>query len=72
MRVTSGKVVDGRIEVPGEDLTEGTIVTVLAPENEETFRLGPEEEAELLASIEEADRGETVPAEEVLRKISAR
>lgn len=72
MRVTSGTVVDGRIEVPGEELTEGTTVTVLAPENDETFRLGPKEEAELLASIEEADRGDTVPAETVLRNISAR
>ena len=34
--------------------------------------LTPEEEAELLLSIAEADRGETIPAEEVLAKLARR
>jgi len=66
MRVTTGKVVEGKVVVEGLPLEEKTIVTVLARESEETFRLTPEEEAELLLSIEEADRGETFSAEEVL------
>ena len=69
MRVTTGKVVEGKVVVEGPPLEEGAVVTVLARESEETFRLSPEEEAELLLSIGEADRGETVSLEEVLAKL---
>ena len=71
MRVTTGKVVEGKVVVEGPPLEEGAVVTVLARESEETFRLSPEEEAELLLSIGEADRGETVSLEEVLAKLPA-
>jgi len=69
MRVTTGKVVEGKVVVEGPPLEEGAVVTVLARESEETFRLSPEEEAELLLAIGEADRGETVSLEEVLGKL---
>lgn len=69
MRITSGKVVSGHIEVEGEPFPEGTIVTVLAREEDETFELDPAAEAELLESIAEADRGELIPAEQVLRML---
>ena len=52
MRVTTGRVVNGKIEVPGEEFAEGMVVTILAPEDRGTFTLGPEAEAALLASIE--------------------
>jgi len=39
----------------------------LSHEGGETFTLNPAAEAELLDSMAEGDRGETVPAEEVLR-----
>ncbi len=69
MRVTTGRVVNGRIEVPDEELTEGMFVTILAPEGHESFTLGPEAEAALLASIDEADRGEVVSGEELLKEL---
>lgn len=69
MRVTTGKVVNGKIEVPGEEFPEGLVVTILAPEDRETFTLGPEAEAALLASIEEADRGELISEEELWREL---
>ena len=47
MRVTTGRVVNGKIEVPDEELTEGMVVTILAPEGRGTFTLGPEAEAAL-------------------------
>ena len=53
-------------------LEEGSFVTVLAREAGGTFELTPEEEAELLLSIGEADRGETVPGEEVLESLPRR
>jgi hypothetical protein len=67
MRVTTGRVVNGRIEVPGEEFAEGTVVTILTPDDGGAFTLGPEAESALLASIEEADRGEVIPGEELLR-----
>ena len=69
MRVTTGTVVNGRIEVPGEALPEGMVVTILSPDDRETFRLGPEAEAALLASIDAADRGEVIAGEELLREL---
>jgi hypothetical protein len=67
MRVTSGKVVAGRVVVEGEPLPDGSIVTVLARDVDESFELDATAEAELLLSLAEADRGELIPAEEVLR-----
>jgi hypothetical protein len=69
MRVTTGTVVNGKIEIPGESFAEGTTVTILAREDRESFTLGPEAEAELLESIAEADRGEFISGDELLREL---
>ena len=70
MTIVPGKVVGGRVEVEDFELPEGAEVTVYLPgEEEEDFELTPEQLAELDESIAEADRGEVVPAEEVLREI---
>lgn len=66
MRISTGKVIEGKVVVEGLPLEEGSVVTVLARESSETFRLTAEEEEELLLSIGEADRGETVSLEEAL------
>ena len=71
MRVTTGTGVNGKIEIPGESFAEGTSVTILAREDGERFTLGPEAEAELLISIEEADRGEFISGDELLRESAA-
>jgi len=71
MKVATGKVVDGKVILEGVSFAEGTSVTVLA-RDDEGFELTPEQEAELLLSIAEADRGETVSAEEVLAKLARR
>ena len=72
MRVTTGRVVGGRIEVAGESFAEGLTVTILAPEEDEAFELGPEQEAALLAAMAEADRGEVVSADDFLRELGRR
>lgn len=72
MKVATGKVVGGKVVVEGAPLEEGASVTVLARDDEGGFTLSPEEEAELLLSIAEADRGETISAEEVLEKLARR
>lgn len=69
MKAAIGKVIEGKVVVEDLPFEEGTVVTILAHESEETFLPSPEEEAELLLSIEEADRGETVSLEEVLEKL---
>jgi hypothetical protein len=62
-------VVDGRIETAGEFFAEGMTVTILVPEGDETFQLGPEDEAALMEAMAESDRGEVVSAEEFLRDL---
>ena len=70
MLITSGRVNGGRIELTDEILPEGTTVTILAPENGETFTVSAEEEARLLAAIAEAERGDAVDASELIKQIS--
>lgn len=60
MRITTGKVRNGTIDLEGEVLAEGSIVTVIAPDDEEPFELEPNEEADLIAAMDEADRDQTV------------
>ena len=68
MRITKGKVVGGHIVVEGESLREGSVVTVLVAD-ERTFTLNAQEEAALLEAIAEADRGELLDAEDVLKRL---
>jgi hypothetical protein len=72
MKVATGKVVGGKVVLEGVSLEEGASVTVLARDDEGDFELTPEQENELLLSIAEADRGETVSGEEVLAKLARR
>ncbi len=72
MKIATGKVVDGKVVLEGVSLEEGSSVTVLARDEEGAITLTPEEEAEILLAIAEADRGETVSAEEVLAKLARR
>jgi hypothetical protein len=72
MKIATGKVVDGKVVLEGVALEEGASVTVLARDDEGGLDLTPEQEAELLLSIAEADRGETVSADEVLARLARR
>lgn len=69
MQVTTGIVVDGKVVVEGDRLPDGTVVTIIARDAEETFEVPPELEAELLESIAQADRGETISADEVIARL---
>ena len=72
MRIATGRVVSGKIVLEGEPLEEGATVTVLAPENDESFELSPEEEARLLASLEEAASEQFILASDLLRDLGQR
>ena len=68
MRIASGTVIAGRIVVEGDALPDGSVVTVLAREADETFDLDAAAEEELLESLAAADRGELLPAETLLAR----
>lgn len=65
MKIITGHVVDGNIVIERERLEEGTTATVLATEDDELFQLSAHDEAELLAAIEQANRGDVVSGDEL-------
>ena len=69
MGIATGTVVGGKVHVDGVTLPEGAVVTVLTREPRLGFTLSPEDEAELLESIAEADRGETISVEELFARL---
>ncbi len=72
MRMASGRVIDGRVDLLGAELPEGASVTVLLSEGDETFEVDEETEKMLLESIAQCDRGQTVPFESVLEELRRR
>ena len=69
MQLATGTVIGGKVVFEGEPLAEGAVVTILAREAGETFEVPPELEAELLASIAEADRGDTITADALVERL---
>lgn len=69
MQLATGTVVNGKVVVEGASFPEGTIVTILARESDETFEVPVELESELQASLGEADRGETITAAELFERL---
>jgi hypothetical protein len=69
MKVATGKVVGGKIVIEGEPWAEGSVVTVVAREDNETFEVSPDEERALLEAIGQADRGQVVSWEELREQL---
>ena len=69
MGVATGIVVAGKVVVEGLDLPEGSTVTILTTEPDGEVYLSSEEEEALLESMAEADRGETISAEELFARL---
>ena len=69
MRITTGIVRRGTVELDEKDVPEGTTVTVLVPERGDTFEVTPEEKAKVLAAMREVERGEVEEGWELLRSI---
>jgi len=72
MRLVTGKVVEGKVVVEGDPLKEGSSVTVLAPEDDRSFELTPEQEELLLQAIREAEQGDFVDGEQFLKELDER
>lgn len=69
MRIATGKVVEGRVEIEGEPPEDGTTVTILVPEGGETFELAAPEIRELEAALEEIARGESIDGASLIREL---
>ena len=69
MKVATGKVVGGKVVLEGEPLAEGSVVTVVARDDEEAFDVSPDEERALLQAIAQADRGQVVSWEELREQL---
>ncbi len=53
----------------GVSLPDGTVVTIFAKDSEATVRLPPALQAELEEALEEADREEGIPGDDLLDKL---
>jgi hypothetical protein len=71
MRIATGKVVGGKIVLEGETLAEGSVVTVIATEDDETFEISADEKMALQAAITQAERGQVVSWEELREQLRA-
>ena len=69
MQVVSGVIIDGKVVVEGLSWPEGTAVTVLARGDEAIVKLSPEEEADLIAALDEADREPGIPAADFFARL---
>jgi len=65
MKIATGRVIEGKVVLEGEPLSEGTVVTVVVGEDEETFEVSDQDEEALLAAIAQADRGQVISWEEL-------
>jgi len=70
MQIAPGTIVGGKVVVEGLSLPEGTVVTVLARGDEIAVRRPPQQEAELLDALDEADREEGISADELFARMS--
>jgi hypothetical protein len=72
MEMYTAKVVDGRLDIPVDELREGATVIILVPEDEESgFTLTDAEKAELNEAMEQLRCGEGVDGWELLRELKS-
>jgi hypothetical protein len=69
MQLVTGTVVDGKVVIEGAPLEEGAVVAVLARGADEPFTLSEQQENELLAAMEEIERGDFVTVDELLESL---
>jgi hypothetical protein len=72
MKVISGTVIGGKVEVPSDALAEGDRVAILAATSGEPIQLTPEQEDELVAAVEDVQRGKYVDGQDLLAELRRR
>jgi hypothetical protein len=69
MKIITGTVVAGKVELPPEALADGERVAVLVPEAGEPVRLSSAEERELTEAMAAIRRGEYVDGSDLLAEL---
>jgi hypothetical protein len=69
MKIVTGKIVEGQVVVEDMPFDEGATVTVFSRDDSDSFELTPEQETEMLLSLEEADRGDVMSATDLLKSL---
>ena len=69
MRVVTGTVVSGRVELDDAEFVDGTAVIVVSRDQEQGVQLTPDELAALEAGLAEADRGDTLSGDELFARL---
>ncbi len=69
MGISTGIVVAGKVCVEGLTLPEGATVTVVSHNPPDGLQLSPEDEQALLDAIAEAERGDTISAEQLFDRL---
>lgn len=72
MRVASGRVIHGKVQIEDAEFPEGAAVTVLLPSDDGTFEADPATEQLLLESIAQCERGQKVPFDTLLEELRRR
>ena len=72
MKVISGTVIGGKVEVPSDALAEGDRVAILAATSAESIQLTPAQEDELVAAVEDIQRGKYVDGQDLLAELRSR
>jgi hypothetical protein len=72
VKIITGKVVDGKVELPPGEIADGATVAVVTSEDAEPVQLSAQEEQELTEAIEAIARGEFVDGDELLARLRAR
>ena len=72
MKVISGTVVDGKIDVPIDALAEGDRVAILAADSTEPIQLTPDQEDEMVAAVEDIRRGRYVDGQDFVGDLRRR
>ena len=72
MKVITGKVVNGKVELPPGAVAEGSSVAVVASDESDPVVLSPAEEQELTEAMEAIARGEFVDGDELLERLKSR
>jgi hypothetical protein len=72
MKVVTGKVVNGKVELPPGEIADGSTVAVVASDDTDPVALTKDEERELTEAMEAIARGEYVDGDELLARLKAR
>jgi hypothetical protein len=72
VKIVTGKVINGKVELPPGAIPEGATVAVVASDGSEPVTLTKEHEQELTEAMEAIARGEFVDGDELLARLKAR